>query len=813
MKKFCSVILFLVLGFLVFVPQVQAATAFVQACSAGTTATSVSCTFTSNVAGGDVIAVFVPWESNTITLSSITSTCGTGNFTLLDNPTLDQNRFGSYAIGYATIGSSGSCTVTANLSGSAATGITAQEIHGVNPVTPLDNNQYQVVGGYTSSGNISAALTTTESGDYIFVGAGSSDGNGRTLTAGTTSLTYTIPTGASATEYGSQMASEYATQPTAGAVTGSFTISSGGDYGIGAMAFQLSSGSVSTTLTLANSGGGSVVSSPAGISCGSTCSMVVGNGTQVTLTATPSGSNVTSWSNCGSTTSGNVCTVAVNTNTTVSVSFTPPDTQPPTVPTSFSATAISPNQINLSWTASTDNVGVAGYKIYRCQGTSCTPSVQVATSTGTGTTYNDTGLAASTAYTYAVSAYDAAGNNSAQSASASATTQAQSANGYLIDPSRSVNWSGAGVPGGIPNRTTICATLSPGATVAQINSAIASCPAGEVVYLNAGTYNLSSGIDFNDHSNVTLRGAGANQTFLTYTGGINCNGWLSAICVEDGWNSWTGSPNETANWTAGYAQGTTQITLSNTTNLVAGQSMIALDQCDDGFTGTGCSTGSPTDTGNVWNCYTVGACASVGGGAGGAARNNRSQQQFVLVTAINGSTVTISPGLYMPNWRSGQSPGAFWANDTAFGDGIENLSIDATGVTGSPTQGNRHHVRYLLRMLGDGQSYPLCQRARVEVYQSAHVTVANNYMFETQNSTDLSYGVENYLGSDNLIENNIAQQIVSPYLQGGSDEGDAPTITPFMITIQPHRVGLWPVIGFMPPEAPWIFGKGTLGRG
>ena len=43
----------------------------------------------------------------------------------------------------------------------------------------------------------------------------------------------------------------------------------------------------------------------------------------------------------------------------------------------------------------------------------------------------------------------------------------------ILDSSRAVDWSQAGIPGGIPNRTTICSTLNPGATAAQINSAIA----------------------------------------------------------------------------------------------------------------------------------------------------------------------------------------------------------------------------------------------------------------------------------------------------------------------------------------------------
>ncbi|MGO9932943.1 MAG: fibronectin type III domain-containing protein [Steroidobacteraceae bacterium] len=90
-----------------------------------------------------------------------------------------------------------------------------------------------------------------------------------------------------------------------------------------------------------------------------------------------------------------------------------PDTTPPSVPTGLSATAVSSTQINLSWTASTDNVGVTGYDVFR-NGT------QVGTTTTTS--YQDTGLTASTTYSYTVAAYDAAGNVSAQSTAATATT-------------------------------------------------------------------------------------------------------------------------------------------------------------------------------------------------------------------------------------------------------------------------------------------------------------------------------------------------------------------------------------------------------
>lgn len=91
------------------------------------------------------------------------------------------------------------------------------------------------------------------------------------------------------------------------------------------------------------------------------------------------------------------------------------DTEAPTVPQLLSAIVMSSSQINLSWLASIDNVGVAGYRIYR-NGAQIT--------TATGTSYQNTGLAPSTRYTYTVAAFDAANNVSGQSLAASATTTA-----------------------------------------------------------------------------------------------------------------------------------------------------------------------------------------------------------------------------------------------------------------------------------------------------------------------------------------------------------------------------------------------------
>ncbi|NUR30102.1 MAG: cellulase family glycosylhydrolase [Catenulispora sp.] len=95
------------------------------------------------------------------------------------------------------------------------------------------------------------------------------------------------------------------------------------------------------------------------------------------------------------------------------------DTSPPTVPAGLAVTGTTSSAASLSWTASTDNVAVAGYNVYR--------GTTLAGTTST-TTFTDTGLTPSTAYSYTVRAFDAAGNTSAASAAVTATTQGSTGN-------------------------------------------------------------------------------------------------------------------------------------------------------------------------------------------------------------------------------------------------------------------------------------------------------------------------------------------------------------------------------------------------
>src|SRR5207248_6412851 len=97
----------------------------------------------------------------------------------------------------------------------------------------------------------------------------------------------------------------------------------------------------------------------------------------------------------------------------------PSDTSAPTAPTNFVKSSASATSISLSWSASTDNVGVTGYRVYRD-----------ATLLGSTSQANFTadGLSCGTSYSFQVEAYDAAGNTSPRtslSASTSGCTDTQ----------------------------------------------------------------------------------------------------------------------------------------------------------------------------------------------------------------------------------------------------------------------------------------------------------------------------------------------------------------------------------------------------
>jgi hypothetical protein len=342
----------------------------------------------------------------------------------------------------------------------------------------------------------------------------------------------------------------------------------------------------------------------------------------------------------------------------------------------------------------------------------------------------------------------------------------------LLAPSRVSDWTQAGVSTGIPTRTTQCATLSPGATASQINSAISGCPAGQVVSLSAGTYSLSSGLVLK--SNVTLRGAGPDQTVLSFSGGVGCTLASSYVCFSGGTSMDGSGPNNQANWTGGYAQGTTSITLgANTIGGIKPQVgwLLILDQLVDGTTTSADPFPDVFSCMNAPTCIQNGSSPADGRGSGSSARD---QFQIVKVTSISSGacpcTVGISPSIRMPNWRSANSPQAWWSNSAPVtGAGLEDLRV--TQVSGSfYAIGFRFATDSWMRDVQVDANPSLGLPRLVQVWSSQGITIRDSYLFDTDCSASGAcgsadnYGISYYVTSDVLTENNIIQHVRAPNL-------------------------------------------------
>ncbi|MFD3946717.1 discoidin domain-containing protein [Streptomyces sp. NPDC058579] len=176
------------------------------------------------------------------------------------------------------------------------------------------------------------------------------------------------------------------------------------------------------------------------------------------------------------------------------------DTTAPSVPGGLRSTGTSASSVSLAWDAATDDVGVSGYDVFR-------GGTKVGSTSSTS--YTDTGLAASTAYSYTVKARDAAGNVSGASTALGVSTQSGGGGGPVVDVS----------------------------TAAQLQSALANAQPGQTIRLAAGEY----------------RGSFQTQKAGTASAPITLTGPAGAVLVNDG-PSGTGPscPVPTAGVDSGY---------------------------------------------------------------------------------------------------------------------------------------------------------------------------------------------------------------------------------------------------------------------
>jgi len=228
-----------------------------------------------------------------------------------------------------------------------------------------------------------------------------------------------------------------------------------------------------------------------------------------------------------------------------------------------------------------------------------------------------------------------------------------------------INWSATGVPGGIPLRTIISASLNPGASAAQIQSALNNCPNGQVVFLNAGTYSLSSALRITNNG-VTLRGAvDANSvptTVLNFASGAG--DWALIDISNSGYpaNNWANVSSRNA--LSGLSAGSTSVTLNSAPTGLQVNQMLTFDQI--------------SDENLVWDYGSEG-----GPGGSDVGRNgNRTLVQVVRVTSISVNTVNFSPAIFSSFWKASQSPQAYWSgsgtSQVVYQSGMENLKVNRT---------------------------------------------------------------------------------------------------------------------------------------
>ena len=232
-----------------------------------------------------------------------------------------------------------------------------------------------------------------------------------------------------------------------------------------------------------------------------------------------------------------------------------PDAQPPTAPSGLTAT-VSGSQINLSWTASTDNVGVTGYLVERCQGASCTTFTQIATPTAT--TYSDTSLVVGS-YSYRVRAMDAAGNLSSYSNVATGVitdTQAPTApsgltagvSGSQINLSWTASTDNVGVTGYLVERCqgASCTTFTQIATPTVTTYSDTGLGAGSYSYRvratdaagNLSSYsNVATGVIPDTQAptapsglTATVSGSQINLSWTASTDNVGVTGYLVERC-------------------------------------------------------------------------------------------------------------------------------------------------------------------------------------------------------------------------------------------------------------------------------------------
>ena len=282
-------------------------------------------------------------------------------------------------------------------------------------------------------------------------------------------------------------------------------------------------------------------------------------------------------------------------------------------------------------------------------------------------------------------------------------------NAVIIPDDLRITWQGnVGVPGGIPNRTTIFTTLNPGVTASDINAALAACPSNQVVFLSAGVYNINELIYFDKHAGVTLRGAGPGLTIIsnTVTG-------VGASVMSNGSGKSGATPI-----TGGYTKGSTSVTLSDASGLNVND-IVILSQDDK--------------AGLVF-----------------AKTTGQHLYQRVIVTAKSGNTISFNPPL-VTTFEAVLNPLCTRQNETGLRfSGIEDMTMTAPNVK------NIIWFDSTYACWARNVEFVGCDEASIWITSSLRFEMRQCHGRDTRSTNQAGYGIYLYKQTSScLVEDNI----------------------------------------------------------
>ena len=352
-------------------------------------------------------------------------------------------------------------------------------------------------------------------------------------------------------------------------------------------------------------------------------------------------------------------------------------------------------------------------------------------------------------------------------------TQAIASRGAALIPAdRTTVWS-PGIPGGIPSRTTACATVSAstygdGASDASagIQSALNACPAGQVVELSAGTFLINDSYLLMSRG-VTLRGAGPGVTTLKRTNGAKPGDYNPAVrdpIVIVGPNRWNGPNDGTSqDLTVDGVKGSNSVTVANGNGFAAGQ-FVRLDE-DNYKTGSWMSlpnrNGQPTSVTiwatdrAVWQRHNPSASEDDGfpESASYFMRFGRPISEIKEVASVSGNVVTFTTPLHI-GYRVSHA-----AQLTRYSSHVRNAGVEDLTMTGG-ADGN---VRF------ESAAYSWVKNVENTAWLGEGVAIQNSFRVEVRDShihdavwpnpggggyaISLAHG-----SSEVLIENNIVME-------------------------------------------------------